>query len=75
MKNRTVIGIVCIVLCLCGLGSLVALVMGWVNADTYNIRKILPIYPAAFVGAFFFGVFAGVNAPENVIVIQQPRQP
>ncbi len=70
------LGIICAVLCFCGnLGVLVALVMGWVNADRYNVRKILPIYTAAFAGAFLFGVLAGVTAPKDVIIINQPVQP
>jgi hypothetical protein len=69
------LGIICSVLCFCGnLGMLVALVMGWVNADKYNIRKILPIYSAAFAGVIIFGVMSGAFMPNNVMVINQQGQ-
>lgn len=68
------LGIVCLVLCWC-VGPLIALVTGWINADKWNVRKIMPIFTAAFVGGIIFGVLGGVTAPKNVIVIQQPMQP
>lgn len=69
-------GIVCLVLfCVCGLGQLVALVLGWVNADKWNVRKLMPIWTAAFIGGTVFGAMAGVTAPKDAIIINQPAQP
>ena len=57
-----------------GLGQLVALIMGWVNADKYNIRKIMPLYTAAFIGSIIFGAMAGVTAPRDAIIINPQGQ-
>jgi hypothetical protein len=60
------LGIVSIVLCFCGVGQIFALVMGWVNADKYNIRKILPIYTVALIGGILCGPLAYMFSPQPV---------
>jgi hypothetical protein len=44
------LGVVCIVLFCCfSVGQLIGLVTGWMNADRWNVRKIMPIYTGAYV--------------------------
>jgi hypothetical protein len=52
-------GILCLVLCLCGIGFLVALVLGWINVDKYNARQLMPIYTIAFILAAVLGGASG----------------
>lgn len=67
-------GIVSLVLCLCGLGFLFALIIGWVNVDKYKARQLMPIYTAAFILMVVLGGISYANmpavevqqAPENV---------
>lgn len=58
-------GILCLVLCLCGIGFLVALVIGWINVDKYNARRLMPIYTVAFILAAVLGGASGaMNQPR-----------
>ncbi len=59
-SGDTVLGIVCIVLCF--IGPLIALVTGWMNADKWNVRKIMPIYTAAFVVSTIVRVYLRLSA-------------
>lgn len=50
-------GIVCIVLLFCGgIGALVALVLGWVNADKWNVRNIVMIWTALVIAGIIVQV-------------------
>lgn len=63
----TTLGIVCIVLAICGfgLGALIAFVMGWVNAGKWNVQKIMPIWTAAAIAWILFGTIALMTAPAG----------
>lgn len=57
-------GIVCLVtLLLCGLGVLIAFIMGWVNAGKWNVKQVMLIWTAAIVAGFVFGALGAMNAP------------
>jgi len=64
-SGDTTLGIVCIVLFFCGIGSLIALVMGWVNAAKWNVQKIMPIWTGAILGAIVFAVLSVMTAPAG----------
>jgi len=54
--GQTALGVVCIVLVFCiGIGGLVAFIMGWVNATTWNIKNLMLAWTGCWVGAFLFG--------------------
>ena len=55
--------------CLCGIGMIVALIFGWLNADAWRIRQLMLVYTVALIGMF---ITAGVNYP--VYVEQYNRQ-
>ncbi len=44
--------------CCCGLGNLVALIVGWSNADRWGIRNLMIIYTVFIVLALIFGTVA-----------------
>ncbi len=54
--NQTALAIVCIVLTCCGIGPLVALVFGWINADKWNIKNIMMIWTGLFIGGIILGI-------------------
>ena len=44
-------GIVCLVLLLCfGIGGLVVFVLGWINANKWNIKNLMLIWTGIVVG-------------------------
>src|SRR6478736_3705073 len=52
-------GIVTLVLSLCcGIGTLIALVVGWMNADRWGIRTLMIVYTIFIVLALIFGTVA-----------------
>jgi hypothetical protein len=40
-NGQTGLGVVCIVLCLCGIGVLVTFIVGWVNANRWGIMNVM----------------------------------
>jgi hypothetical protein len=62
----TTLGIVCAVLFfVCGLGTLIALILGWMNAGKWNVQKIMPIWTAAFIGVILFGGLSYATMPAG----------
>jgi hypothetical protein len=52
-------GIVTLVASLCcGLGTIIALVVGWMNADRWGIRNLMIVYTVFIVSALIFGAIA-----------------
>ncbi|MFL5342905.1 MAG: hypothetical protein ACJ8F7_22450 [Gemmataceae bacterium] len=54
--------------CLCGIGTIVALIAGWMNADRWGIRQLMLVYTVACIG---WWVTTGINYP---VYVQQYRQ-
>jgi hypothetical protein len=50
--DQTALGIVSLVLCLCGIGQLIAFVVGWINVGKWNIRPIMLIWTGLIVVYF-----------------------
>lgn len=54
--GETGVGIACIVLlCLCGIGSLVAFVYGWLRADRWRIRNLMMVWTALWIAGIVLG--------------------
>jgi hypothetical protein len=70
--GQTGLGIACIVLTLClGIGYLITLVVGWMNASRWGINNLMLIYTIAFVVAN--GAYIGAMATGNPIFnVQMP---
>ncbi len=65
-SGDTTLGIVCIVLSLCGgLGALIAFVMGWVNAAKWNVQKIMPIWTGAVIAGIVLAILTIMTAPAG----------
>jgi hypothetical protein len=59
-NNQTGLGIASIVLLpCCGIGYLLALVMGWVKSGEWNIGNVMLIWTGAFLVSFVTGGIAG----------------
>lgn len=64
-NGATTMGIVTLLASLCcGIGTLIALVVGWMNADRWGIRNLMIIYTILIVLALIFGTVA--PTPEVV---------
>ena len=65
-NGASTMGIITLVLSLCcGLGTVVALVVGWSNADRWGIRNLMLVYTIFIILAVVFGAVA----PNNPIIV------
>jgi hypothetical protein len=69
-NNQTVLGIVSIVAFCCGVGLLVGLVVGWMNAANWHIQKLMYVYTGAVL---VYIIFAVIGLSTGSITI--PHQP
>ena len=60
-------GIICLVLLLCGIGGLVAFVMGWINVGKYQIQNIMYAWTGCIVGAVVLQILAGMFVDPGAI--------
>jgi hypothetical protein len=59
-NGQTGLGVACIVLIfLCGIGGLIAFIMGWINVDRWRIRNVM----LAWTGCIIVGILC------NIVVI------
>jgi len=56
------LGIICIVTIFCGIGGLIALVMGWVNVAKYDAQQLMTIWTGAIVGGIVLNILQIVVA-------------
>ncbi len=61
--GQTVLGIVTIVLACCGIGGLIALIVGWINATNWGIRNLMLIWTVLIV----VGIILNVITPNPYI--------
>jgi hypothetical protein len=67
--NMNGLGIVCIVLFLCiGIGGIIALVVGWQNADRWRIRNLMQIYTVSIIAAYVLSGAAWLFAPKVYVI-------
>ena len=69
-NGQTVMGIVCIVGICCGIGSIIALVVGWMNAAKWGIQNIMYVYTGALLIYF---ILLGVGFATGAVVIPQQK--
>lgn len=70
-NGQSTMAIVSIITACCGIGHIIALVIGWQNADSWAIRNLMMVYTVCFVGAFVLGAI-GQATGGQLIPIQQP---
>ena len=62
--NQTALGITCIVLIfVCGIGGLVAFIMGWVNVKAWKIDKVMIAWTVSIVVGMALGLAGGFTMP------------
>ena len=72
-EDQTTLAIICIVLALCtGIGPLIALVVGWMNATKWRIQQVMLLWTGCLIGSivlyligFCIVAASGVNANQN----------
>src|SRR5229473_8072144 len=67
-KGQTVMGIVCIVGICCGVGSIIALVVGWMNAAAWGIQNLMYAYTGSMILYF---ILLGVSYGTSAITVPQ----
>ena len=55
-SGDSTLGIICIVTLLCGIGVLLAFVMGWVNVAKYQAQQLMTIWSGALIGSIVLNV-------------------
>ncbi len=49
-SGETAMGIVCIVTIFCGLGGLIAFILGWINVAKWRIQQVMMIWTGCVIG-------------------------
>jgi tetrahydromethanopterin S-methyltransferase subunit E len=61
-NDQTVMGIVCIVgICVCGLGGLLAFILGWMNSTKWGIKNVMLAWTAAIILNILLGVIGAAT--------------
>lgn len=55
-NDDTTLGIICIVTIFCGIGGIIAFVMGWINAGKYNASQLMLIWTGSLVGSIVLNI-------------------
>ena len=69
--GQTGLGVVCIVLTFCiGVGPLIAFIVGWINAQKWNIRNVMLVWTIAvvlnFVSAGLYFTYIGGQLQQQL---------
>ena len=62
-NGQTGLGVVCIILCLCGIGVLVTFIVGWINANRWGITNIMIAWTLCWVVGIVLGFVAPLPLP------------
>jgi hypothetical protein len=62
--GQTGLGVACIVLALCGIGFLIAFIMGWINAGAWKIQNIMLIWTGCIVVNLILAIVMVATAPK-----------
>lgn len=62
-NDQTVLGIVCIVTIFCGIGGIIAFIMGWIKASQWDIQKIMLAWTVAIILSLVLGGAGSALAP------------
>jgi len=57
--GQTGLGVACLVLILCGIGGLIAFIVGWINSASWGIKNIMLLWTAAIVLGLIFNIAGG----------------
>lgn len=55
-NDDSTLGIICIVTIFCGIGGLIAFVMGWINAGKYGASQLMLVWTGAIVGSVVLNI-------------------
>jgi hypothetical protein len=55
-SGDTGLGIACVVLIFCGIGGLIAFIMGWVKSAQYDIKNVMLAWTGLIVVGFLIGI-------------------
>ncbi|MBN2290931.1 MAG: hypothetical protein JXM70_00815 [Pirellulales bacterium] len=56
-NSETTMGVICIVtFILCGLGVLIAFIVGWINAGKWQIQQTMWIWTGCFIGGILINI-------------------
>ncbi|PQO25193.1 hypothetical protein C5Y96_25135 [Blastopirellula marina] len=61
-NDDSTLGIICIVTIFCGIGGLIAFVMGWINAGKYGASQLMLIWTGAIVGSVVLNIIGSALA-------------
>ena len=70
-NGQTMSGVISIITACGGIGQIIALVIGWQNADRWMIRNLMMVYTVTFIGAIVLGGI-GQATGGQLIVVPQP---
>ena len=71
-NGQTGMGIATILtLCCAGIGYIIALVVGWQNADRWGIRQVMLIFSVSLALGIVLSGIGQVMLPNQMVIIQQ----
>jgi len=69
-NEQTGMGIACIVLLFCfGIGALIALIVGWMNAEKWGIKNIMLAWTGLVVVGIILNIIQLATAPKAAILM------
>ena len=74
-QGHTGLGVLCLVLGLCGLGELAAFVIGWARARLWHLTGVMTAWSVLVVAGIAFYLAAYAIAPDNVRTLEQEPAP
>ncbi|HVC94205.1 MAG TPA: hypothetical protein VND64_10970 [Pirellulales bacterium] len=70
-NGQTGLGVVTIVCLCCGIGTIIALFVGWQNADKWGMRNVMLIFSISFAAAIVCHALAFVMGSPLIVIPQQ----
>ena len=55
-NGSTILGIVCLVTACCGIGGIIAFVVGWVRSSQWNIKGLMLVWTVAIIAEIVLGI-------------------
>lgn len=74
-NQQTGLGIVCLILALCGIGVLIAFIVGWMNAEKWQIKNVMLIWTAIVVINIIIVIIAPPKLPQAAIIFAPQMMP
>jgi len=70
-NGKTGLGVATIVCLFCGIGYIIALVVGWQNADKWGARNLMLVFSISFAAAILFNALGFAMGSTLVVIPQQ----